>query len=149
MILHEYYFSNLRRAADPAPAGASALAQALTETFGSVDDWRTAFQVMGEMRGIGWVILFQDGVTHQLSNHWITLHQQGVPAGFKPLLVMDVWEHAFMRDYKATERNKYVEAFFSNMIGRWSNAGSWQISRSVPRQRPDRPRRALGATDRP
>jgi superoxide dismutase, Fe-Mn family len=115
MILHEYYFSNLRRAADPAPARASALAQALTETFGSVDHWRTAFHAMGEMRGVGWVILFQDGVTHQLSNHWITLHQHGVPAGFKPLLVMDVWEHAFMRDYKATERGKYVEAFFRNI----------------------------------
>lgn len=38
-----------------------------------------------------------------------------VPAGFRPLLVMDVWEHAFMRDYKATERAKYIEAFFRNI----------------------------------
>jgi superoxide dismutase, Fe-Mn family len=38
-----------------------------------------------------------------------------VPAGFKPLLVMDVWEHAFMRDYQATERGKYIEAFFRNI----------------------------------
>jgi Fe-Mn family superoxide dismutase len=38
-----------------------------------------------------------------------------VPAGFKPLLVMDVWEHAFMRDYHATERVKYIEAFFRNV----------------------------------
>jgi Fe-Mn family superoxide dismutase len=45
----------------------------------------------------------------------VTLHQDGVPAGFKPLLVMDVWEHAFMRDYKATEKSKYVEAFFRNI----------------------------------
>jgi len=119
MILHEYYFSNLRRAADPAPTRPSALTQALTETFGSVDQWRTTFQAMGEMRGVGWVILFQDGVTQQLSNHWITLHQHGVPASFKPLLVMDVWEHAFMRDYKATERVKYVEAFFRNI--------DWQV----------------------
>ena len=67
------------------------------------------------MRGIGWVILFQDPATDRLTNHWITLHQDGVPAGFKPLLVMDVWEHAFMRDYKATEKAKYVEAFFRNI----------------------------------
>jgi Fe-Mn family superoxide dismutase len=50
------------------------------------------------MRGVGWVILCQDPATKRLTNHWVTLHQVGVPAGFKPLLVMDVWEHAYMRD---------------------------------------------------
>ena len=115
MILHEYYFSNLRKAAEPKPAPNSALATALTDAFGSVDQWREDFQAIGDMRGIGWVILFEDPVTDQLSNHWVTLHQEGIPAGFKPLLVMDVWEHAFMRDYKATEKAKYVEAFFRNV----------------------------------
>jgi Fe-Mn family superoxide dismutase len=115
MILHEYYFGNLRAAADPKPPSGSGLAQALDASFGSVDRWRTAFQAIGEMRGVGWVILFQDPVTDRLTNHWITLHQDGVPAGFKPLLVMDVWEHAFMRDYKATERDQYIEAFFRNI----------------------------------
>ena len=115
MILHEYYFSNLRKAAEPKPAPNSALATALNDAFGSVDQWREDFQAIGDMRGIGWVILFEDPVTDQLSNHWVTLHQEGIPAGFKPLLVMDVWEHAFMRDYKATEKAKYVEAFFRNV----------------------------------
>jgi len=115
MILHEYYFSNLRHGAEPTPASGSALASALTDAFGSVDMWRTDFQAIGAMRGIGWVILFEDPMTDRLSNHWVTLHQEGIPAGFKPLLVMDVWEHAFMRDYKATEKAKYVEAFFCNV----------------------------------
>jgi Fe-Mn family superoxide dismutase len=115
MILHEYYFSNLRPAADPQPASGSGLAQAIDESFGSVELWKTDFHAIGEMRGVGWVILFQDPATDRLTNHWITLHQDGVPAGFKPLLVMDVWEHAFMRDYKATERAKYIQAFFRNI----------------------------------
>ena len=115
MILHEYYFSNLKKAADPQPAPNSGLAKALTEYFGSIDQWKTDFQAIGEMRGIGWVILFEDPMTDRLTNHWVTLHQEGIPAGFKPLLVMDVWEHAFMRDYQATERAKYVEAFFRNI----------------------------------
>jgi Fe-Mn family superoxide dismutase len=115
MILHEYYFANLRRAADPRPTEGSGLGQALRDAFGSIDAWQTDFQAMGDMRGIGWVILFQDPATDRLTNHWVTLHQDGVPAGFKPLLVMDVWEHAFMRDYKATEKAKYVEAFFRNI----------------------------------
>ena len=67
------------------------------------------------MRGIGWVILFEDPVTERLTNHWVSLHQDGIPARCTPLLVMDVWEHAFMRDYKASERAKYVEAFFKNV----------------------------------
>lgn len=115
MILHEYYFSNLRKAAEPAPPSGSGLVQALNESFGSVEEWKASFQAIGDMRGIGWVILFEDPATDRLSNHWITLHQDGVPAGFKPLLVMDVWEHAFMRDYKATDKAKYVEAFFRNV----------------------------------
>ncbi|HEY3068212.1 MAG TPA: Fe-Mn family superoxide dismutase [Methylomirabilota bacterium] len=115
MILHEYYFSNLRKAADPRPSPNSGLAQALAQSFGSLDLWQTDFQAMGDMRGIGWVILFEDPATSRLTNHWISLHQDGVPAGFKPVLVMDVWEHAYMRDYKATEKAKYVQAFFRNI----------------------------------
>ena len=115
MILHEYYFSNLKKGAEPQPAQNSGLAKALTDAFGSIDQWKTDFQAIGEMRGVGWVILFEDPTTDRLTNHWVTLHQEGIPAGFKPLLVMDVWEHAFMRDYKATEKAKYVEAFFRNI----------------------------------
>ena len=115
MILHEHYFSNLRPAGAPTPPTGSPMAAALTESFGSVEQWQAAFHAIGEMRGVGWVILFQDPATHWLTNHWVTLHHEGVPAGFTPLLVMDVWEHAFMRDYKATERGKYIEAFFRNI----------------------------------
>jgi Fe-Mn family superoxide dismutase len=115
MILHEYYFSNLRSQAEPHPSRDSGLGRALASSFGSIENWEKDFHAIGEMRGVGWVILFEDPATDRLTNHWITLHQDGVPAGFKPLLVMDVWEHAYMRDYKATERAKYIEAFFGNI----------------------------------
>ena len=95
MILHEYYFGNLRAAADPKPSSSSGVAEALDGSFGSVDRWRTDFRPSARCAGLG-VILFQDPVTDRLTNHWITLHQDGVPAGFKPLLVMDVWG---TRDY--------------------------------------------------
>jgi len=132
MILHEYYFSNLKKGAEPAPPSSSGLAQALNSAFPSIDKWKEDFQAIGGMRGIGWVILFEDPATHQLSNHWISMHQNGIPAGFKPLLVMDVWEHAFMRDYKATEKAKYVEAFFRNV--------DWQtVERRLNAERATRP----------
>src|SRR2546422_11138724 len=115
MTLPESSYATSRRAAEPAPPGGSGIAQAMAESFGTVDQWVKDFHAVGEMRGVGWAILFEDPMTDRLSNHWISLHQEGVPAGFKPLLVMDVWEHAFMRDYKATERKKYIEAFFRNV----------------------------------
>ena len=115
MILHEYYFSNLKPQTEPRPAPASKLAQSLVESFGSVEQWRLDFHAIAGLRGIGWVLLCQDPVTHRLANYWVTLHHIGAPVSFKPLLVLDVWEHAFMRDYKASEKGRYVEAFFRNI----------------------------------
>jgi Fe-Mn family superoxide dismutase len=115
MILHEYYFGNLKAKGTGQPAGGSAIRKALDSSFGSWDTWMQDFKAVGGMRGVGWAILFQDPMTGMLSNHWITLHQEGNPAGFKPILVMDVWEHAFLLDYKPAERAKYIEAFFSNI----------------------------------
>lgn len=113
MVLHEYYFENLW------PNGKGNITQeinkATEDSFGEFETWKTAFVAVGEMRGVGWAILYQDPVTQQLSNHWIVLHHMGVPSGFKPILVMDVWEHAFLLDYKPGERSKYIEAFFANV----------------------------------
>ena len=83
--------------------------------FGGFERWKDDFVTIGGFRGVGWAVLYQDPLTHQLSNHWIELHHQGVPSGFRPILVMDVWEHAFLLDYKPAERGKYLEAFFANI----------------------------------
>ena len=86
-----------------------------TESFGRWETWKTDFVGVGKMRGVGWAISYQDPHTGRVSNHWVTLHNDGNPAGYTPILVMDGWEHAFMRDYQATERAKYVDAFFKNV----------------------------------
>ena len=67
------------------------------------------------MRGVGWAICYLDPASGRMSNHWISLHEHGNIAGFIPLLVMDVWEHAYLLDYKPSERADYIEAFFSNV----------------------------------
>jgi Fe-Mn family superoxide dismutase len=113
MVLHEYYFENLAPKGKGKPSGE--LKRVLEESFEGFDNWQMAFSAVGEMRGVGWAILYQDPATEQLSNHWIALHQDGVPSGFKPILVMDVWEHAFLLDYKPAKRAKYIEAFFKNV----------------------------------
>jgi len=113
MVLHEYYFDNL------APNGKGIISDetknAIEKNFTTFENWKADFAAVGEMRGVGWAILYQDPVSQQLSNHWIALHHIGVPSGFKPILVMDVWEHAYLLDYRPSERNKYIEAFFSNI----------------------------------
>ena len=69
------------------------------------------------MRGIGWVILYQDNAAGTLFNQWINEHETGHLAGCQPLLIMDVFEHAFMIDY-GLKRADYIEAFFKNI--NWS-----------------------------
>jgi Fe-Mn family superoxide dismutase len=90
MILHEYYFDNLAPKGKGKPS--SELTQAFEQSFGGLGAWRDDFVATGGMRGVGWAVVFRDPVTGRLSNQWITLHEQGVPAGFAPILVMDAWE---------------------------------------------------------
>ena len=114
MLLHEYYFDNLKMGGGAEPASKSSFYKAAEASFGSYDVWKADFVGVGKMRGVGWAMCYEqpDG---RLSNHWISLHQTGEVAGFNPVLVMDVWEHAFLLDYKPAERPKYIEAFFSNI----------------------------------
>ena len=115
MVNHEYYFGNLIAGAQVEPPASSKLKKAIEASFGKYETWLSDFRAIATMPGIGWAILFQDPKTGWLSNHFISLHQDNVPVGFRPLLALDGWEHAFMRDYQATERAKYVDAFFKNV----------------------------------
>ena len=115
VINHEYYFGNLTAGAQAEPSSGSRLARAVEASFGSLSTWLADFRAIATMPGVGWAMTFQDPGTGWLSNHFVTLHENGVPVGFRPILVLDAWEHAFMRDHKAFERAKYVEAFFKNV----------------------------------
>ena len=116
MVLHEYYFDNLQSGGGLGdPQKTSQFVKAAESTFGSYDIWKADFVGIGKMRGVGWAICNQNPANGRISNHWITLHETGNVAGFNPILVMDVWEHAFLLDYKPAERPKYIEAFFSNI----------------------------------
>ncbi len=112
MRLHEYYFDNLGGKAALDCEGK--LGKALAAAFGSCQAWETDFRATGAMRGIGWVILYQDGVTGRLFNQWINEHDAGHWAGCNPILVMDVFEHAYMTDY-GIKKGGYIEAFFKNV----------------------------------
>ncbi len=114
VVLHELYFTNMKPNGGSIPQG-SKLAQLIKEQYGSYDQWEADFKTTGKMRGIGWVITYQCPCTGKLINCWVSDHENGHPAGFKPILVMDVWEHAFTVDYKPTEKGNYIDAFFKNI----------------------------------
>lgn len=112
MRLHELYFENLGGKGAIDPKGK--LAAAMTASFGSYDEWLKDFKATGTMRGIGWVVLYQDVTNGQLINFWVNEHDVANPAGCIPVLIMDVFEHAFMIDY-GLKRADYIEAFFKNV----------------------------------
>ncbi len=115
MVLHEYYFENMKKDGSVDPDRKSTFYQAAEASHGSYETWKADFVGVGKMRGVGWAICYQNPANHALSNHWITLHETGNVSGFIPILVMDVWEHAFILDYKPADRPKYIEAFFTNI----------------------------------
>lgn len=114
MVLHEYYFDNMQKQGTGDADKGSDFVKAAEAGFGSYETWKNDFVSVGKMRGVGWAITYADG-DGNLSNHWISLHEEGNIAGYKPILVMDVWEHAFIKDYAPVDRPKYIEAFFSNI----------------------------------
>ncbi len=112
MRLHELYFENLGGKASLDRSGK--LGGRLAQEFGSYEAWEQDFRATGSMRGVGWAILYQDNVSGRLFNMWINEHHTNHPAGCVPVLVMDVWEHAFMVDY-GLNRAGYIDAFFRNI----------------------------------
>jgi Fe-Mn family superoxide dismutase len=118
MVLHEYYFGALKKGVES--AGATHLLAKVTEDFKGFDRWKNQFSQMGKFRGVGWVVLSYDPLLKRLNNFWISDHEVGNVAGFVPILVMDVWEHAYVLDYGSLAaagvgRSAYIEAYFKNI----------------------------------
>jgi superoxide dismutase, Fe-Mn family len=118
MILHELYFSGLGEESRPG----SALAEAITRDFGGIDRWHAEFVAMGKAEGggSGWVLLTWSPHDKRLVNAWAADHTTTL-AGGQPILVLDMYEHAYHMDYGA-KAGDYVDAFMQAI--RWSNADS-------------------------
>jgi len=90
----------------------------IVEDFGSFENWEKDFKATGAMRGIGWTILYQDSVNGKLLNFWVNEHDTAHPSGCQPILIMDVFEHAFITDY-GLKRADYIQAFSKISTGKW------------------------------
>jgi len=113
MRLHEHYFGNMKKEGAELDGG-SKFVKKVIEDFRTYENWEKDFKATGAMRGIGWTILYYDPIAGRLFNVWINEHDVSHLSGAIPLLVMDVFEHAFMIDY-GLKRADYIEAFFKNI----------------------------------
>jgi superoxide dismutase, Fe-Mn family len=112
MRLHELYFENLAGNGQLNEKGA--LYKQIEKNFGTYEHWKRDFIATAMMRGPGWVILYKEPQDGRLVNVWIDEHANGHIPGADPLLVLDVWEHAYMTQYKL-DKKKYIDAFFINI----------------------------------
>ena len=116
MILHEIYFDGLGGGAK----ASGALADAIARDFGSMERWRSEFTAMGKAEGggSGWVILAYSPRDKRLGNQWAADHTTTL-AGGRPVLVLDMYEHAYHMDYGAAAA-RYVDVYMEAI--RWDNA---------------------------
>jgi Fe-Mn family superoxide dismutase len=127
MRLHELCFGNMKKGGSAIDAN-GALAKRVAGEFGSLENWEKDFRAAGAMRGIGWMVLYYDANAKRLFNCWINEHDVGHLSGAVPLLVMDVFEHAFMLDY-GLKRADYIAAFFKNIDWKEAEARHLKVSR--------------------
>ncbi|MCP5404722.1 MAG: superoxide dismutase [Pseudomonadaceae bacterium] len=113
MLVHDYYFANLKAGVDDAVA--KQFKAKVAEKYGSFEGWLADFKATGATRGVGHAICYLDPMTGDVNNHFIEMHSEGHMPGFHVLLSMDVWEHAFLLDYLPSERGKYIDAFMANV----------------------------------
>ena len=110
MKLHEYYFGNITKNSKAIDRNSN-LSKNILADFGSYENWEKDFRAMAAMRGIGWVVLYYDTQAKRLFNVWINEHDAGHLAGGIPILVIDIFEHAYITDY-GIKKADYIETFF-------------------------------------
>lgn len=109
VLLHEAYFDILGGKGEPG----GKIVEAIAKDFGSFEAWQDEFKALG-LCARGWVILAYDFNDGKLHNYISDMHNQGGVWGASPVLVLDVYEHAYFIDF-GSDRKSYIEAFFKNL----------------------------------
>src|SRR3990167_4684044 len=116
VYLHEYYFNILGGGGKPS----GALADALAEKYGPLDNFLNYFKACG-IAARGWAVLCWDTHGADLQIYTGDAHNQGGVWGAIPIIVLDVYEHAYFIDY-GSDRAKYIDDYFANLNWEAANA---------------------------
>lgn len=109
MVLHELFFEGLTTALGTFPAPDGLFAQAAARSFGGIEAWKSDLRELARTRGPGWVLCALERPTQRIFNVWIDQHALGLPVRTDPILVIDLWEHAWIGDFQPTQRAEYVD----------------------------------------
>lgn len=112
MKLHELYFEEL--SSNGFVNNDFSIIKHLDKQFGSYEAWKKDFIATGLIRGIGWVVLYFDKDQNLFINQWVNEHDTGHLVHSNPLLILDVWEHAYISQF-GLDRKQYFEIFFKNL----------------------------------
>jgi len=122
---HAVFWVNLSPDGGDRPAGD--LATAIDEHFGSFDAFQKHFAAAAVgIQGSGWAVLAWDSVGQKLIVFQLYDHQGNLPLGVVPIVLLDMWEHAFYLDYVNVKAD-YVKAWWN--IVNWADAAE-RLSRS-------------------
>ena len=109
-LLHELYFQNLSDGKTPMGGATEAL---LKKQFGSVENWIADCKACG-LSARGWCVLVYEQRTETCRNLLLDLHNEGLVLGAYPLVVLDMYEHAYFLDY-ATDKGAYIQSFINGI----------------------------------
>ena len=116
-VNHTVFWKNLSPDGGDKPIGE--LSSAIDEFFGSFDAFRAHFTASAlGIQGSGGSILAWDSLGHKLIIEQLYDHQGNLATGTVPLLLLDMWEHAFYLDYQNVKAD-YVKAFWN--IANWAD----------------------------
>jgi Fe-Mn family superoxide dismutase len=114
MLLHELFFEALSGSSEP-PRARSAFGAAVEKSYGGFEAWQEDVRKLAQTRGVGWVLTVHSVRDNRLRNIWIDEHSHGVLIDCRTICAIDLWEHAYLIDYKPSGRLKYVQAVFDNI----------------------------------
>ena len=110
-VNHSIWWKNLSPNGGDKPTGD--LAAAIDGAFGSFDKFRAQFSAVANgIQGSGWAVLAYDSLGDKLLTFQVYDHQTNFPLGVVPILLLDMWEHAFYLDYKNVKAD-YTKAFWN------------------------------------
>ena len=113
--LHELYFANIGARSSTITMDSLAYMR-LNRDFGTFDAWQRDFIACAKSSRCGWVITYLNMYTQSYMNCFVDLHSENVPVGMYPVVVMDMWQHAYYKDY-LKDASTYLNAMMKQL--RW------------------------------
>ncbi|TWT44173.1 Superoxide dismutase [Mn/Fe] [Phycisphaerae bacterium RAS1] len=118
-VLHDVFWKNMKKDGGGEPQAASDIGKLIIRDFGALESFKAQFSAAAaQVQGSGWAVLAHEPVSQRLLVLQAEKHNNVGVWGVAPLLVLDVWEHAYYLSYQ-NRRTDYIKAFWN--VVNWDN----------------------------